>query len=53
MVEIFLWPGTKICEMLNISREADEAGLARSMFNTLVYLAVGLIGLWIYAAQVL
>ena len=46
-VDTLLWPGTKICEKLGISAEADEARLARSMFNMLVYLAVGLVILWI------
>lgn len=43
---LLLWPGTKICEHLGITEEADEARLARSMFNTLVYLIVGLGVLW-------
>ena len=47
LVNAFLWPGTKVCEYLKINPEADEAGLARSMFNTLIYLVVGFIILWV------
>ena len=43
LVNAFLWPGTQVCKALNITPEADEAGLARSMFNTLIYLVIGLI----------
>ncbi len=39
MIDLILWPGTKICERLGINPEGD-AGLIRSMFNMLVYLSV-------------
>ncbi len=48
LLNAFLWPGTKICQLLKISPEADEAGLARSMFNTIIYLVIGLAGLLIF-----
>lgn len=41
-----LWPGTKICERMGLDPEAD-AGLIRSMFNMIVYLAVCLSIVWI------
>ena len=47
LIDLFLLPGALICKRLNISDEADEARLARSMFNTLVYTIVSLIGLWV------
>ena len=47
--DALLWPGTKICEKLDISEESDEARLARSMFNTLVYLTIGLAIVWVVA----
>lgn len=42
-VDVLLLPGTLICKRLNISEGADEARLARSMFNTLFYLIVSLV----------
>lgn len=39
--KIFLWPGTEITKRLGIDPES-EMGLLRSMFNTLVWTAVGL-----------
>ncbi len=44
----FLWPGTKVCERLGVDPEGD-AGLIRWMVNTLVYLVVGLIAVWVIA----
>ena len=46
LIDLFLLPGTLICKRLGISDEADEARLARSMFNTLVYTVVSLALLW-------
>ena len=47
LTEIFLWPGTKICERLGVDPNSD-AGLIRWMFNTLVYLFVMLAALWMF-----
>ena len=47
--EAFLWPGTKACERLGIDPESD-AGLIRWMFNTLLYLVVGLAIAWFVLA---
>lgn len=44
--EAFLWPGTKACERLGVDPEAD-AGLIRWLVNTLVYLVVCLIFVWV------
>ncbi|SFD95693.1 hypothetical protein SAMN04488523_10425 [Sulfitobacter brevis] len=44
--EAILWPGTKACEKVGIDPEG-EAGLLRWLVNTLVYLVVGLIFVWI------
>ncbi len=44
--DAILWPGTKVCERLGIDPKAD-AGLIRWLVNTLVYLVVGLIFVWI------
>ncbi|MBL4628814.1 MAG: hypothetical protein JKY00_12420 [Roseicyclus sp.] len=44
--EAFLWPGTKVCERLGIDPESD-AGLIRWMINTLFYLVISLIVLWV------
>jgi len=44
--EAFLWPGTKICERLGVDPESD-AGMIRWMINTLVYLSVSLLGVWV------
>lgn len=46
--EAILWPGTKICERMGIDPEGD-AGLIRWMINTLVYLVIGLIVVWVVA----
>ena len=46
ITEVFLWPGTKICERMGVDPEADQ-GLIRSMFNMLVYLVVILTLMWI------
>ena len=46
--DIILWPGTKICERMGIDPDGD-AGLIRWMLNTLVYLCIGLIIVWIIA----
>ncbi|WP_299027839.1 hypothetical protein [uncultured Sulfitobacter sp.] len=42
----FLWPGTKVCEHLGVDPESD-AGLIRWMVNTLVYLIISLVFVWI------
>jgi hypothetical protein len=42
----FLWPGTKACERLGVDPKG-EAGLIRWMVNTLVYLVVSLIVVWV------
>lgn len=44
--EILLWPGTKVCERLGVDPTSD-AGLIRWMINTIVYLVVSLIVVWI------
>lgn len=44
--EAFLWPGTKACERLRVDPKG-EAGLIRRMVNTLVYLVVSLIVVWV------
>jgi hypothetical protein len=46
--DIILWPGTKVCERLGVNPEG-EAALIRWMVNTLVYLVVSLIFVWIFA----
>ncbi len=46
LVDMFLWPGTKICQLFGVEPEKDM-GLIRSMFNMLVYLIVILTALWI------
>jgi hypothetical protein len=46
LTELFLWPGTKICERMGVDPEAD-AGLIRWMMNTLVYLIALLVIVWI------
>ncbi|MBK0328958.1 hypothetical protein I5535_16895 [Rhodobacteraceae bacterium F11138] len=46
--EAILWPGTKVCKRLGIDPEGD-AGLVRWLINTLFYLIVGLIILWVFA----
>ncbi|SNR72978.1 hypothetical protein [Puniceibacterium sediminis] len=47
--EAFLWPGTKACERLGVDPEG-EAGLIRWMVNTLFYLVLCLIVVWIIVA---
>ncbi|MFV2053332.1 hypothetical protein [Aliiroseovarius sp. YM-037] len=47
--DAFLWPGTKACERLGLDPEAD-AGLIRWFFNTLFYLVIGLVIVWIIVA---
>tara|TARA_R110000850_G_scaffold22172_14_gene64719 strand:- start:1055 stop:1210 length:156 start_codon:yes stop_codon:yes gene_type:complete len=47
--EAFLWPGTKVCERLGVDPEGD-AGLIRWMINTLVYLVLSLIVVWVIVA---
>ncbi|MDU9004340.1 hypothetical protein [Sedimentitalea todarodis] len=49
LFDAILWPGTKVCERLGVDPEGD-AGLIRWMINTLVYLVVGLIFVWIVVA---
>ncbi|SHK91383.1 hypothetical protein SAMN05444414_102245 [Roseovarius marisflavi] len=44
--EAFLWPGTKACERLGVDPEG-EAGLIRWMVNTLVYLVLSLLVVWV------
>lgn len=44
--QVFLWPGTKVCERLGVDPEGD-ASLIRWMVNTLVYLVVSLIVVWV------
>jgi hypothetical protein len=44
--EAFLWPGTKVCERLGVDPESD-AGLIRWMVNTVVYLVLSLVVLWV------
>lgn len=45
LVDMFLWPGTKICERMGVDPKSD-AGLIRSMFNMIVYLVVILGVMW-------
>jgi len=45
IADAFLWPGTKACEYLGINPEGDGA-LLRWMVNTLVYLVVSLLIVW-------
>lgn len=44
--EAILWPGTKVCERLGVNPEG-EAVLIRWMVNSLVYLVVSLVVVWI------
>lgn len=37
--EIFLWPGTTMCQWMGVDPDSDS-GLIRWMFNTLFYLFV-------------
>ncbi len=48
LTEVFLWPGTKACERLGVDPEGENA-LIRWMVNTLVYLVISLVGVWIFA----
>ncbi|MBB3993715.1 hypothetical protein GGR95_001346 [Sulfitobacter undariae] len=49
IAEVFLWPGTKVCERLGVNPEG-EAGLIRWMVNTLVYLVLSLAIMWVIMA---
>lgn len=49
MVDVLLWPGTKICERMGVDPTSD-AGLIRSMFNMIVYLIVILGLMWVVMA---
>lgn len=42
LTDAFLWPGSMLCRRLGLDPEAD-AGLIRWMFNTAIYLVIGLI----------
>lgn len=44
--EAILWPGTKVCQRLGVDPESD-AGMIRWLINTLVYLVLSLIVMWI------
>lgn len=44
--DMVLWPGTKICEKMGIDPSSD-AGLIRWMINTLIYLILALVVVWI------
>lgn len=44
--DAILWPGTKLCQRMGLNPEAD-GGLLRWMFNTLFYLVISLIIVWI------
>lgn len=46
IADMILWPGTKICERLGVNPTGDAA-LIRWMINTLVYLVIALIVVWI------
>lgn len=46
MSDAFLLPGTTLCRRLGVDPESD-AGLIRWMFNTVFYLVLGLIVVWI------
>lgn len=45
IADLILWPGTKICEYLNIDPKG-EMGLMRSYMNMLVWLPIGLLVVW-------
>lgn len=49
IADMILWPGTKICERMGIDPNSD-AGLIRWMVNTLIYLVLSLIVVWIIVA---
>ncbi|MDO5756533.1 MAG: hypothetical protein Q4P24_03310 [Rhodobacterales bacterium] len=44
--DAILWPGTKLCQRMGLNPESD-GGLLRWMFNTLFYLVISLIIVWI------
>ncbi|MEN8891412.1 hypothetical protein [Planktotalea arctica] len=46
IADMVLWPGTKVCEKLGIDPTSD-AGLIRWMINTLIYLVLALILVWV------
>lgn len=46
LADMILWPGTKICEKMGIDPSSD-AGLIRWMINTLIYLVLALVVVWI------
>ncbi|MDB9707925.1 hypothetical protein OAA76_05065 [Planktotalea frisia] len=47
--DMILWPGTKICERMGVDPTSD-AGLIRWMVNTLIYLVLSLVLVWIIVA---
>ncbi|SDZ19818.1 hypothetical protein SAMN05444004_107124 [Jannaschia faecimaris] len=49
LADVFLWPGHRLCQRLGLNPDAD-AGLIRWMFNTVFYLLIGLILVWIAVA---
>ena len=49
IADMILWPGTKICERMGVDPTSD-AGLIRWMVNTLIYLALSLVLVWIIVA---
>jgi hypothetical protein len=49
IVDIILWPSTKIWEAMGVEPTPDQ-GLIRSMLNMLVYLIAILFGMWIFMA---
>jgi len=46
IADMILWPGTKICERMGVDPTSD-AGLIRWMVNTLIYLVLSLVLVWI------
>lgn len=44
--QAILWPGTKVCERIGVDPESD-AGMIRWLINTLIYLVLSLIVLWV------
>ncbi|OJI95691.1 hypothetical protein LY10_03787 [Planktotalea frisia] len=49
IADMILWPGTKICERMGVDPTSD-AGLIRWMVNTLIYLVLSLVLVWIIVA---
>lgn len=47
LANLILWPGTKFCEHFGIDPDSD-AGLLRWMINSLFYLFVFLIAVWVF-----